>query len=431
MNSATEQSLKSRTLKSRTLKSAAVSLAAALILAGCSTQTEPEASGPSDGPLQIGAFLPLTGSIAYVAPGPTAALHQAVADINDAGGVLGQPVETVVQANEGDSTDTSVAYKGVAEIVASNAQFVLGPMGSSTSLNTVDRFDEAGLVSVSPSATNPALTGVSPYYFRTVVSDEAQAEVVASLIIQDGHQKVGIFAQNDDYGVGLRDKFEPSFVEQGGEIVYGAAGDGQEFPLDQTMYSSEVSAVMGGGADAVVIFAYDQTNQIIPELANQGFDLSKLYLVDVNTSDYSEAFEAGLMEGAKGIIPGAEPDQEFLSTITATYEEETGEKLSSTVYMLEAYDALVLAALAAERGQGTDSDTIKDNLHAVSGAEGGEACVTFAECKELLDAGEEIAYDGKAGGGAFTAENDPASGTFGVYSYDSENKPEFQLAVRG
>lgn len=402
--------------------------AASLLLAGCSSAASPESS-ESSGALKVGAFLPLTGSIAYVAPGPQAAIYQAITDINEAGGVLGQPVELVIEANEGDSTDTSIAYQGVADLAASPAQFVIGPMGSTTSLNTVDRLKDAEIVSISPSATNPAITGSSPYYFRTVVSDEVQAEVVAGLIVQDGHQRVGVLAQNDDYGVGLRDKFERAFTEQGGEIVYGAKGSGQEFPLDQTMYSSEVAAVIGGNADAVVVFAYDQTAQIIPELANQGFDLSKLYLVDVNTSDYSSAFDAGLMTGTKGLVPGAAPDADFLDRLASGYQEVAGKPLSSTVYMLEAYDAMILGALAAERGGASDATTIRDNLAAVSGADGGEACDSFTSCKELLDSGSDIAYQGRAGEGPFNEQNDPSSATFGVYQYGADNKPVFGFSV--
>ena len=67
----------------------AVVTATALALTGCSTPS-PYAAG--DGVLKIGGVLPLTGSLAFLSPPEIAGVDLAIADINAAGGVLGQPV---------------------------------------------------------------------------------------------------------------------------------------------------------------------------------------------------------------------------------------------------------------------------------------------------------------------------------------------------
>ncbi len=36
--------------------------------------------------------------------------------------------------------------------------------------------------------------------------------------------------------------------------------------------------------------------------------MSKIYLTDGNTADYSKDFAEGTLEGAQGTIPGADPD---------------------------------------------------------------------------------------------------------------------------
>ena len=50
-------------------------------------------AGATGEPLIIGTLLPLTGNLAFLGPPEIAGVDLAVADINAAGGVLGQPVQ--------------------------------------------------------------------------------------------------------------------------------------------------------------------------------------------------------------------------------------------------------------------------------------------------------------------------------------------------
>jgi branched-chain amino acid transport system substrate-binding protein len=127
-----------------------------------------------------------------------------------------------------------------------------------------------------------------------------------------------------------------------------------------------------------VILAFDETKQIVPELKAQGWDLSKTYLVDGNTADYSKDFEAGTLNGAQGTIPGAQPDPEFKQRLVDFYKKSANADLKDFSYAPESYDAIVLAALAAEKGKGTDGPTIQANLAAVSGTTNGEKCSDYA-----------------------------------------------------
>ena len=414
--------------------------AAGLVLAGCSSADNSESGGEggdqSTDVLQIGTLLPQTGQLSYLAPGPQAAAALAVSDINAAGGVLGEDVEVVVNANEGDTTDPTVNAGGVDDILSAGPSFVLGAMGTAMTNAAMPRLTEAGVLMGSPSNTGIALTGVNDLYFRTAPPDSVQGRALGNLIAQDGKASVAILVFNDDYGMGLRDNLEETLTEQGAEVVYGAKGAGEEFPTDQTSFSSEVAAVKATDADAVVVLAYEQTRQIIPELANQDVDLSNLYLVDGNTNDFSPeaeagGFDAGLLEGAQGTIPGAQVDEEFREQLKQAYEESEGGTLDSFNYAPEAYDAIVLVALAAQRGGAADSGTITENLSAVSGADGGEECSTYAECLELLEADEEIHYRGKAGIGPINEDNDPSTALIGIYEYDDNNVPEYVSSIEG
>jgi branched-chain amino acid transport system substrate-binding protein len=97
-----------------------------------------------------------------------------------------------------------------------------------------------------------------------------QGSALGNLVIGDGVQKVAFIVFNDAYGTGLRDVVEETVTKAGGEVVYGAKGKGQEFAPGQKTFSSEVSAALAAKPDAIVILAFDETKQIVPELKAQG-----------------------------------------------------------------------------------------------------------------------------------------------------------------
>ena len=420
-------------ISKRAASALALAATAALVLSSCSSGggEEPANEGGSTDALKIATLLPQTGSLGFLMPPVQAGIAQALADINGAGGVLGQDVEVVAEGNEGDATDLTVVEKGADDVIKSGAAFVLGAMGSGRSAHVVDKIAEAGILQGSPSNTSADLSGISPNYFRTAPPDTVQGDALGNQILADGKSTVAFLTFNDPYGLGLRDVIQETVEAGGAEVVYGGKGDGNEFPTEQTSFASEVTAVKDAGAEAIVVVTYDQLKQIVPEAVNQGLDLANFYLVDGNTNGYGEEFPEGTMEGAQGSIPGAQANDEFKAQLDEIYSAEYSGTLESYTYAPEAYDLVTLVALAAEKAGATDAESIKGQLHAVSGADGGEECNIFADCKALLDDGKDIHYVGKAGTGPLNDNNDPSSAFIGIYKYDASNNPIFQKAVEG
>jgi branched-chain amino acid transport system substrate-binding protein len=379
---------------------------------------------------RVGGILPLTGSLAFLGPPEIAGVGLAVSDINAAGGVGGAQACHDIQ-DSGDSSDMSVSTASAGTLVASKPSLVVGAASSSVSLNVVDTFADNKIVEISPANTAVDLSGYSPWYFRTAPPDGVQGNALGTLITTDGYTKVGFLVFNDTYGTGLRNAVEETVTAAGGSCVYGCKGKGQEFPPGQTTFSSEVSGVLAAKPDAIVVLAFDETKSIVPELKSQGWDMSKTYFTDGNTADYSKDFAKGTLEGAQGTIPGADPDQAFKDRLSGWAEVGEGAPLQDYSYGAESYDATILAALAAVKGGGTDPQTIRDNLQAVSGGTDGEECTTYADCVALLEDGKEIRYKGPSGIGPFDDENDPSSAFVGIYTFNGDNKNELTSTVEG
>lgn len=407
------------------VRAAALAGAVALVLTACGGSAENgdddadadagDTGGESSSPLIVGSLLPQTGSLAFLGPPEIAGVDLAVNEINEAGGVLGSDVE-VIHADSSDADNAEVATQSVTDLISQDVAVIVGAASSSVTLNVVDDITGAEIVQISPANTSTKLSGYSDFYFRTAPSDLVQGSALGNLVVNDGHANVAFLVFNDDYGITLRDVAKATIEEAGGTVVYG--NPGEEFdPASDDVIASAVTAAMATNPDAIVIIAFDQTKLIVPALASAGFDTSKLYFVDGNLADYSADFEPGTLEGAQGTLPGANATEDFRARL-ATVDDG----LKDFAYAAESYDAVVLAALAAVKGGATDGPTIQENLAAVSGATDGTECETFADCVELIEAGDEIAYKTVSGAGPFNEDNDPSSAFVGIYQFDAENK---------
>jgi len=403
----------------------ALGAVASLALAACSSggSTSSTSAGPAassapsaEGALKIGTLLPLTGSLAFLGPPEVAGVKLAVKEINDNGGLFGSPVQEI-DTDSSDTTQPQITKQSVSKMIADNVGAIVGAASSSVTLNVVDDVAAAKTVMISPANTSTALSGYSEFYFRVAPPDTVQGDALANVILKDGYKNIGVLVFNDDYGTSLRDVVEKTIEAGGGSLTYGKSG--QEFDPAASNFSSDVQAILATNPEAIALISFDQAKQIIPELVSAGFDTSKLYLVDGNTSDFSKDFDAGALTGAKGTIPGANASDDFKKLLDGV----NGSTLDSYAYGPESYDATMLVALAALKGNGTDGVTIQANMAAVSGANGGTECTGWVACSDLIKKGEDITYKSISGSGPFNAQNDPSSAFIGVYKYGADNIP--------
>jgi ABC-type branched-subunit amino acid transport system substrate-binding protein len=381
---------------------------AGLVLAGCG------GGGTASGPLKIGSLLPETGSLAFLGPPEFAGVDLAVADINAAGGVLGENIEHI----RGDSGDTStdIAQQTTDSHISAGVSAIVGAASSGVSFTVIDKIAGAGIVHFSPANTSPDFTNYADdgYYFRSAPSDTYQGAVLGQLMAKDGRKNIVILNLDDAYGNGLAKYAMAAFTGTSTNIVYNPTA---------TEFSADVAKAKAAKPDAIAIIGFDETSKVLIELIKQGIGPNKVptYLVDGNYSNTAyKDLPAGIMKGVKATTPGVKPDaalrDRFLSVDPT---------LTDFTYAAESYDAVVLIALAAEQGGASDGKTIRDNLQSVS--RDGTKCTTFADCKALIAEGTDIDYDGVSGPIEFDQNGDPSYATMGVYLYSANDKSDAVL----
>jgi ABC-type branched-subunit amino acid transport system substrate-binding protein len=412
----------------------AVAGAASLVLAACggdddtagtdtetaeTEETEEAATAEGDGTLTLGTLLPETGNLAFLGPPEFAGVDLAVQEINEAGGVLGNEVAQI-NSDSGDAT-TDIASQSVQRLLGENVDAIIGAASSGVSFNVIDTITNAGVVQMSPANTSPDFTDYDDggLYFRTAPSDVLQGRVLSDLILNDGNATLGILAIDDPYGAGLAENTTEYFEGGGGEIV-----ESLSYNPAAPNFSAEVGEMLAAAPDAIALIAFEETTRIIPELETQGFDLTKVYFVDGNLADYSAQEGFPSLEGAKGTLPGAQAPEEFQARLL-----EVDPELNSYSYAAESYDAAIVIALAAEAAGDDSGESIASELVNVS--RDGTKCTTFSECKELLEGGEDIDYDGISGPIEFSEQGDPTVATIGIYQYNADNTYTFLEGLEG
>ena len=405
---------------------AAAGAAATLVLASCggddsndnsssSNNETPSDNGSAapqgDGTLVVGQLLPSTGDLAFLGPPEFAGVDLAVQEINQAGGVLGNDVQTR-RADSGDGTPL-VAPGSVDKLLNQGSDVIIGAASSSVSLSVIDKIIGAGVVQFSPANTSTEFDTYDDkgLYFRTAPSDVLQGAVMGNLVVQDGAQNIAIMARQDSYGEALASQVAKTIQQQGAKVATKTL-----YNADATQFTAEVNEVKASNPDAIVLIAFNETTKIIPRLIAAGVGPQDVptYFVDGNCADYSADFDPGTLTNVKCTFPGAELTNSFKQRLLSVNPD-----LKDFTYGPESYDATVLSALAATAANSDNGEAVASELINVS--RDGTKCTEYAECVQLLQDGEDIDYDGVSGPIDLNDTGSPSVATIGIFQYANDN----------
>ncbi len=390
------------------------------IASGCDGASKEQ---PATTPLRIGLLLNFTGS-PEASEDRKRAFDLALQHINEGGGVLGIPVESVVADATQDPSVAVVVARRLVEVEGVHA--LVGPNASSAALPISQSISGTlGIPTISPSATSPQLSDVedSGYFFRTALSDAAQGPVLARVTRDRGFDNVGLIYQNDAYGQGLAATFEESW-------------DGTlrvvSVDTSQTSYLSELAQSADSGAQALVVIAFEgQALSIVREAIDEGVYTQFVFgdaakresLVRVIGGD-----KLGDMYGTAGASP---PDNAATPEWEAAFIAEYGE-LPVLAYVKETYDAVIALALAAQAAGSVDGAAIRDHLREIAGPPGRTVRGTptgIADGLSLLTQGREIDFDGASGTLDWDDNGDLRRGHIGTWCFTSDERIEELDAV--
>lgn len=411
-------------------------LAVVLVLGACSDDEGPDGAGPTptgtadatatatpevgseatanepDGTLRLGYILPETGPLSLLGPPQISAIGLALEEINGAGGVLGQPVTISAGDEAGDPT---VSAQTAQRLLGEGVDAIIGAASSGMSLAIVDAVTEAGVAQCSASNTSATFTEYDDdgLYFRTAPTDAIQGRVLAEAIVRDGHANVAFMARADDYGQGLMNATRTALERRDASVVASIVYDPEAASFDD-----EVQQVANAGADAIVLIGYDEAAEILTGMIEVGVGPADVAVYGgdgLRSNDLAglvDPNDPSVLEGVRGTAPSGGTSDDFLRR----FQEASG--LDDTTYAAQAYDCTILLALAAVAAGSDAGVDLAAQVVAVS--RGGTKCLSFKECRDLLEAGEDVDYDGASGSVDLVAAGEPEVGTYDVWRIDAQ-----------
>ena len=357
-------------------------------------------------PLVIGHLNSFTGSLSYFGDTHRNATDLAAKHINDAGGVSGGEVQLVHKDTAVNPVQGADAARAAIDI--DNAVAIVGALASGVTLAVAESVTvPKQILQITGASTSPAITVLedNDFLFRTAVSDAAQGVVLARLAEEQGYTTAGIMFINNAYGAGLADQFEETFTGLGGTVTGKVPHEDS-----QPTFTSELERATEGDPDVLITISYPgQAEVYLRESLEGGYADTFLFVDATKSPEMVEVVGWDALDGTLGTAQGS-PDspalQAFLTSYSATYEGKEVEHPFSA----EAYDAVVLIALAAARaGTTTDTNAIRNALRAVANPPGeivGPGPEGIQRALELVAAGTDVNYEGAAGSVDFDENGD-------------------------
>src|SRR3989344_964674 len=187
-----------------------ISVIAMLIIAACSSAETVDTGSKTTGSLKVGLIAPLSGDAASygesVRKGVELSKKESSANI-----------ELIFEDTKCDGKES---VTGTNKLVSENkVQAIIGEVCSGATIPAGEIAQQNQVVIISPASTNPTISDLGDYVFRTVPSDLLQGNFAANMVSKDGLKKAATFYTNEPYGKGLSTVFEESFEKLGGEIV--------------------------------------------------------------------------------------------------------------------------------------------------------------------------------------------------------------------
>jgi branched-chain amino acid transport system substrate-binding protein len=328
-------------------------------------------------PIKIGGMYNVTGGMSSIDDPGLNGMKLAAKQINEAGGVLGRPIEII--AIDG-KTDQAAVTSAVSEMIDVHKVVAIGGLNDSTyALAAGPIAQTAGIPFLTAGATLPTLPEqVGDYFFMVPFGDDTQAYAIADYAMTDLNGKSAwmLVDQAYDFTTALASFFKQRWEEKGGTIALEDI-----YQSGDTDFSAQIARLQALDPQPDVLFvsaipneAGITTRQIReagltqPILSGDGFDTP---LIGEVAGDLADAVYYSTHASLDN------PDAK-VQDFVAAYEAEYGRRPENAFAAL-GYDMMNVLADAIGRAGSAEPAAIRDALAATDGFGGVTGTITYPE----------------------------------------------------
>ncbi|BCH22207.1 branched chain amino acid ABC transporter substrate-binding protein [Mesorhizobium sp. L-8-10] len=311
-------------------------------------------SSPAQAEILIGAAGQITGPVAWQGQQIIHGSEMAVADINAAGGVLGQPLRLITAD---DFCDPEQAIAAAQKLVGDDVVLVVGHGCSGASIAASKVYEAAGVIQISPSSTNPMLTEQGRgNVFRTIGRDDMQGSVAGNYLADHwADRNIAILNDGTTYGKGLADETKRQLNKRGvAEAIFNT------YDAGKADYSDEMAALQAANVAALYVGGYPNDIALMARAAHD-----RGYTVQLISGDTIATEEFGLVAGtaAEGVLFTFVADPRRSPDAVEVVERFRAENFEPDSFTLLSYAAVQAWAHAVEKAGALEPTVVIASLH--------------------------------------------------------------------
>jgi len=326
--------------------------------------------------IKIGEYGSLTGPIATYGKSTHNGIVLAFNEINERGGINGKKIKLLTLDDQGKPEEAASAITKL--ITHDRVVLVMGEVASSLSLAAAPIAQRYKVPMITPSSTNPKVTQVGDYIFRSCFIDPFQGKVMANFAYKKlKARNIAILRDvKSDYSVGLAESFTETFEKIGGKIVTDisyVAGD-----ID---FKAQLTSIRAKKVDAIFIPGYytevgliaRQAKELginVPLLGGDGWDSPRLTEIGGSALDNSYFSNHYAADSTEPRI------QAFVKKFQSVY----GTIPDGLAAM--GYDAALIVIDALKRAKSHSPKDIRDALAATKNFQAVTGIITFNEQRD-------------------------------------------------
>lgn len=302
---------------------------------------------------QIGVAAPLSGSDAVFGAQIRAGVEQAVADLNAAGGFLGQRASVVLGDDLGDPKRAGDVAQ---DFVRRHVPVVVGPFTSSAVLPASAIYAGAGVLEITPSATAPQATERGfPTLFRLAAREDQQGAVAARYLLARHETRVAVLHDRTAAGKALADAFRKALAAGGvRDVLYAGVdkGDKDFAPVIARLKASGGRVAFWGGTQT-------EAGLLARQIRDAGLPTVLMAGVGIASEEFATLAGPGA-EGTLMVFPGDPKERPEAADLL---RKLTARGIEPSAYAFNAYAAVQVVHQAAQAAGSLDPQALARAMH--------------------------------------------------------------------
>lgn len=325
----------------------------------------------------IGAILSLSGSTSsFYGEYNKNALDMYVEELNKKGGIDGKKVMIEYQDSKGDKVAAIQAFnvmhaQGVRYFIADISPVVVGiaPIAN-----------EKKSILIGTSASNPTITNMGEYIFRTKLSAETEGKIAAEyLSTQLKPKSVAFLYQSSDYGVGVFNSFGPIIKASGVQVLAE-----EKYDKDSTDMRTQLAKIRQRNPELLIMAGFPkEVGRIIKQAKEIGIN-AKMFAhsgsIGPDIELIAGSSSAGMLYFTELYEDGTR-FKEFKEKYITTYS------VAPELFASNTYDSITLLVKGiGQCGASIDEvGCVKDTLAATKNFQGVAGNITFDKNGDLIE----------------------------------------------